>query len=466
MLLMVKAAAVEKRALFLTVILATRHPNCLSHFVDRGGLKVLKHWIKDAADNGRAELLLLLLDAVKDLPVTEEAVRGSEIGKTVKKLKKGGRRRPDPQVVQSVDTIITRWTSTMRRNTTVETESGCGDNSQGDAKDAGQDGLPFLLGAAHWKKPYRIGLGHETMSLVEGGLGIDRGGIRRGLDQDLWTDEVRLGYSASDKGGDTSGSEGGDRTSGLLSYGSFSFAGGSTGGVSSRTLSDSDIQHDLLGELLAAGKSKCAHDRVSKEQRPSGSAPPFLHVGENVGMLGVSSDCSNSSLISSSGGRTGVWGGVGGASGSDEALALLGKGSALEDSGSVSSTQGELGRVREGRATRTSLAGIAEIGSESLHDSGKSGHDSGSGWETWALPRRGCMRRAQSAVWHSVGFSEPRPTNIGLPRQGPFVGGGTGSLGVQESTRSSEVGGGLNGQVSVEGGQGRGLTSPDVSGDE
>lgn len=234
--LMVKAATVEKRALFLSVLCATTHNGCLAHFVEAGGLHVLRLWIKDAADNDRTELVLACLEAVKPLPVTEEAVRSSEVGKVIKKLKRGSRsgssrKPPDPEVVQLVDAIIATWTEKLERQR------------------------------------------EEAAKLRRGGRSSPHeDGLWRGKSD--WKEEIRLGYSASDKGGDTSGSEagGGDcisrHTINLLS---------STGGLSERWHT-----RDLLGDLLSGSRAKAAAAKL-ESGRPSGTAPPFLHVGDSLG---------------------------------------------------------------------------------------------------------------------------------------------------------------------------------------
>jgi hypothetical protein len=224
MALIIKAATVDKRALYLSVLQATRHSGCLSHFVEAGGLQVLRLWIKDAADNGRTELVLLCLQAVKELPVTEGAVLSSEIGKTIKRLKKGAgswRKEwmPDTETSLLVDEIVEKWTERVERQR--------------------EEHLRWRSGR------------------IAGG---DTGPVND------WKEEIRLGYSASDKGGDTSGSE----------------AGGADY-MSRRTLRlrsrHREPHGDVLGDLLRGSSAKTAPP-APPMSRPSGSAPPFLHVGD------------------------------------------------------------------------------------------------------------------------------------------------------------------------------------------
>lgn len=83
-----KAASPERQALLLAVLQCTTGTMQLARFVQLGGLKVLRGWLRDAAMSNHTQLTGLVLDVLRELPVTEEAVRVSEIGKAVKKIRK------------------------------------------------------------------------------------------------------------------------------------------------------------------------------------------------------------------------------------------------------------------------------------------------------------------------------------------------------------------------------------------
>jgi hypothetical protein len=110
--LMTQAKSVEKRALLLTIILATDRDKQRNQLIEMGCLRVLKIWLIEAAEAQKLELVLLLLETLKALPVTEMALRTTEIYKPVKKCKK---MTSAPDVQSCATALINQWQETMKQ---------------------------------------------------------------------------------------------------------------------------------------------------------------------------------------------------------------------------------------------------------------------------------------------------------------------------------------------------------------
>lgn len=75
--------------IFCLEILRTHITPALSQeFISLGGLRLLKKWLKAAEDMDHAEELRLIVTVLRTLPFDSQAIKTSEIGKTVKKLSK------------------------------------------------------------------------------------------------------------------------------------------------------------------------------------------------------------------------------------------------------------------------------------------------------------------------------------------------------------------------------------------
>jgi hypothetical protein len=109
--LMTQAKSVEKRALFLTIILATDREKRRTSLVEMGCLRILKIWLIEAMEVQKLELILLLLETLKQLPVTELALRNTEVFKPVKKCKK---MTTAPDVHSTATALIDQWQEAMK----------------------------------------------------------------------------------------------------------------------------------------------------------------------------------------------------------------------------------------------------------------------------------------------------------------------------------------------------------------
>lgn len=75
------------------LIAATDQGDCLKHFIAVGGLRYLNDWVQEAckgkvsdSENKKEEFICASLNALEKLPIDQEALKGSSIGKSVKQL--------------------------------------------------------------------------------------------------------------------------------------------------------------------------------------------------------------------------------------------------------------------------------------------------------------------------------------------------------------------------------------------
>lgn len=132
-----KATSPERQALLLSALQCTSGVRQLARLVQLGALKVLRGWLREATVSRHTQLAALLLDVLRELPVTEEAMRVSEIGKTVRKIRRqqdtAGTTAAGAAPVDSVDvelaaraeSLIGFWMRTLKeqRNITTITET-------------------------------------------------------------------------------------------------------------------------------------------------------------------------------------------------------------------------------------------------------------------------------------------------------------------------------------------------------
>lgn len=88
-----KSDEITKRINIAGLIAATEQGDCLKHFIDVGGLRSLNDWIQEAckgkvsdSENKKEELICASLNVLEKLPMDQEALKGSSIGKSVKQL--------------------------------------------------------------------------------------------------------------------------------------------------------------------------------------------------------------------------------------------------------------------------------------------------------------------------------------------------------------------------------------------
>jgi hypothetical protein len=87
--LMLQATRDESKVLLVEVLRSAADPAVLERLIHNGVLRVLKHWVlsydKDVADH---EILRLLLETLRDLPVTYDSLKASGLAKLINKIKK------------------------------------------------------------------------------------------------------------------------------------------------------------------------------------------------------------------------------------------------------------------------------------------------------------------------------------------------------------------------------------------
>lgn len=102
--LMLQATRDESRVLLLQVLKSASEECVLDRLIQNGVLRILKHWLlayeKDIAD---LSILRLCLEVVKDMPVTYESLRSSNVGKLVTKIKKDKKVKPTTPTPADVD---------------------------------------------------------------------------------------------------------------------------------------------------------------------------------------------------------------------------------------------------------------------------------------------------------------------------------------------------------------------------
>ena len=87
--IMTRVVKIDHRALCLHILL-----NCMplipvaKSFISHGGLRLLKRWMIEAADNEKIDELCMIVKLLKALPFDLKAVKDIEIGKSIKKLRK------------------------------------------------------------------------------------------------------------------------------------------------------------------------------------------------------------------------------------------------------------------------------------------------------------------------------------------------------------------------------------------
>jgi hypothetical protein len=99
----------EKQQLMYLVVLQNKHTTktCLRRFVEEGGITVLHEWLSEARKDfpKRRKFLLRLLDTLAILPIGLEALKKSQLGKTVKAISKLN----DPEISDKAQRLVSSW---------------------------------------------------------------------------------------------------------------------------------------------------------------------------------------------------------------------------------------------------------------------------------------------------------------------------------------------------------------------
>lgn len=83
-----RARQVDHRALCLHIVAEALSEDCAKFFVENGGLRLLKRWLRNAEEENCLAELRQIVFTCKKLPFDENVVRDSEIGKHIKRLLK------------------------------------------------------------------------------------------------------------------------------------------------------------------------------------------------------------------------------------------------------------------------------------------------------------------------------------------------------------------------------------------
>lgn len=99
----------EKQQLMYLVVLQNKHTTkaCLRRFVEEGGIAVLHDWLVEAKKDfpKRRKYLIRLLDTLALLPIGLEALKKSQLGKTVKTLSKLN----DSEISDKAQKLVSSW---------------------------------------------------------------------------------------------------------------------------------------------------------------------------------------------------------------------------------------------------------------------------------------------------------------------------------------------------------------------
>ena len=85
---MTRVVKVDHRALCLHILLHCMPTAAAKAFIPHGGMRLLKRWMLEAAEDERVDELCSILKLLQHLPFDLQAVKDTEIGKSVKKLRK------------------------------------------------------------------------------------------------------------------------------------------------------------------------------------------------------------------------------------------------------------------------------------------------------------------------------------------------------------------------------------------
>ena len=85
---MTRVVKVEHRALCLRILTKCMTPECGQSFITFGGLRLLKRWIKVAEDEDCVDELRVIVNLCKVLPFDGQALKDTEIGKSIRRLLK------------------------------------------------------------------------------------------------------------------------------------------------------------------------------------------------------------------------------------------------------------------------------------------------------------------------------------------------------------------------------------------
>lgn len=114
-IVMTRVIKVEHRALCLHILSNCMESKCGQSFITFGGLRLLKRWIKVAEEEDCVSELRIIVNLCKVLPFDGQAVKDTEIGKSIKKLLKF---RSHSTLIDSlyadVKNLMQHWTNHLK----------------------------------------------------------------------------------------------------------------------------------------------------------------------------------------------------------------------------------------------------------------------------------------------------------------------------------------------------------------
>ena len=112
---MTRVVKVEHRALCLRILSNCMTPKCGQSFITFGGLRLLKRWIKVAEDEDCVDELRVIVNLCKVLPFDGQALKDTEIGKSIRRLLKFRSSSPNlDHLFADVRNLMQHWTNYVK----------------------------------------------------------------------------------------------------------------------------------------------------------------------------------------------------------------------------------------------------------------------------------------------------------------------------------------------------------------
>ena len=112
---MTRVVKVEHRALCLRILSNCMTPKCGQSFITFGGLRLLKRWIKVAEDEDCVDELRVIVNLCKVLPFDGQALKDTEIGKSIRRLLKFRSSSPNLDLLfTDVRNLMQHWTNYVK----------------------------------------------------------------------------------------------------------------------------------------------------------------------------------------------------------------------------------------------------------------------------------------------------------------------------------------------------------------
>ena len=112
---MTRVVKVEHRALCLYILSNCMTSKCGQSFITFGGLRLLKRWIKVAEEEDCVDELRIIITLCKSLPFDAQAVKDTEIGKSIRRLLKFRSNSTNIEMLYTeVRNLMQQWTNHVK----------------------------------------------------------------------------------------------------------------------------------------------------------------------------------------------------------------------------------------------------------------------------------------------------------------------------------------------------------------